>query len=153
LKTKITVLILLIAQLAIADGGNNTNSNNTIIVKPQITVKGCCESNCKKKVKVVTKVVEKPVVVTKTVEKVVYVDRPVIQKEVIVLKKARKKNRISLLGGVGPTQLEQPSQNTVNLVKGPVGGIMYQRSMTESFNLGVQVQTNQTVLGSVGLDF
>ena len=148
---------LFLAQVAsAAESVNNGQNNNTIIVKPTINIKGCCTDKCAKsktivKKVVVEKIVEKPVIVEKVVEKIVYQDRTILQTRII--KKERKKNRISLLGGVGPTKLSQPNDSRVDLDRGLVGGVMYQRSISESWSLGVQGQTNQTVLGVVGFDF
>ena len=149
---KILVIISMFSLSAFAVEGNN---NNTIIVKPIINVKGCCAANpCKQKTKVVTKtvVVEKQVPVVVEVEKKVYVDR-VVEKRVVVVKKVQKKNRISLLGGLGPTRIDRHQDDRVDLIRGPVGGLMYQRLLNESLSIGVQGQTNQTVLGTVGYDF
>ncbi len=126
-------------------------------VTNNITVNGCCNSCSKPKIIVKKVIVEKPIVVEKVVEvekptvKILYVDRPVIQKQVVT--KKNKKNRISLLGGVGPVGLTQPSSTEIDLVRGPVGGIMYQRLITDRVSLGIQGQTNSTVLGIVGWDF
>lgn len=145
------ILFCLLSLNAFADGGT-TNINNC---NPVINVKGCCDSPCKTKTRTIIKkvIVEKPVVVTKEVivekpvEKVVYVEKRV------VIKEKRKKNRVSLLGGMGPTKLSQPSSTEVDMIRGPVGGAMYQRSLNDTLSLGLQLQTNQTILGVVGLDF
>lgn len=67
------------------------------------------------------------------------------------------KNRVSLLGGDGPnTKVDvERSGNTVSMESktGAVGGVQYQRSITDRLNLGVQLQSNETGLISVGLDF
>lgn len=143
---------ILYAASAMADGP--TNNYN-----PTINVNGCCapkSCQAKSKVKVVTKivVVEKQVFVPVEVEKPVYVDRTiVVEKPVVVVKRVHKKNRISLLGGMGPVKLDQVSPSQTNLNRGLVGGAMYQRSLNGSWNIGIQGQTNQTVLGVVGFDF
>ncbi len=97
------------------------------------------------KPKIVT--VERPIIT----EKVVVVEKPVIRERVVV-KRVQKKNRISLLGGMGPTRLEKNAPD-VNLLREPVGGLQYQRMLNSSLSVGVQIQTNETVLGSIGLDF
>ena len=144
MKSLLVIFLVLFCMQAMADG--NTQTGNTI----NVNVKGCCEKPCK--TKVVTKVVEKRVEVpVETVVSVpVYIDRVVTQ---TVTKRVHKKNRISLLGGMGPTNLDQVSPTQVNLNRGAIGGAMYQRSLNGTLNVGIQVQTNQTVLGSVGLDF
>lgn len=149
------VLLAILSLFAVsAMAQTNTQTGNTINVN---VGKGCCpEKPCKAKTitKVVEKRVEVPVekIVEKTVEVPVYVDREV-EKKVTVVKRVHKKNRISLLGGMGPTRIDQPQSNRVDLIRGPVGGAMYQRSLSESWNIGIQLQTNQTALGSVGYDF
>lgn len=150
---QIVLFLVAFPIMVLASDSGNTNSNNVLIIKPEINVKECCVTTCKPKTRVIVKkeVVEKQVIVKKPVEKIVYVDKIVVKKEIYVPR--RKKNRISLLAGVGPTNLTQVSPTQVNLVTGLVGGLQYQRSLTDDFNLGVQVQTNKTVLGSVGFDF
>lgn len=148
---KVLVAILFLFSVS-AIAQTNTQTGNTINVN---VGKGCCpEKPCKQKTKVVTKVVEK--IVEKRVEVAVPVPYEV-EKRVVetrtITKRVHKKNRISLLGGMGPTRIDQPQNNRVDLLRGPVGGAMYQRSLSESWNAGIQLQTNQTVLGSVGYDF
>lgn len=107
--------------------------------------------------KVVEKIVDRPVPVVvekpvKVVEKVVQVvDRPVLVRRTVE-KKVYKKNRVSALAGGGPTRLSTEPGSVV-LERGLVLGAQYQRSLNDSLSLGIQVQTNQTVLGSVGIDF
>jgi hypothetical protein len=87
--------------------------------------------------KVVERVIEKPVIVPikETVEKRVY-----------------KKNRIAILGGVGPARLTvTPSEARVD--KRAVFGLQYQRVLEEGLSVGIQAQSNSTVLGSVGIEF
>ena len=133
-------ILFLAGSVAIAD---DINSNNTIVIKPQ-----GCGNSCHKKVRtiIIKQIVEKKVIVEKPVTKVVVVTKTVVRT-------VKRKNRISLLGGAGPTSFTQPSINQVNLVTGPVGGVQYQRNVTDTVSLGVQVQTNQTILGIVGFDF
>ena len=148
----VTVSVSFFSLAAFADG--NQQTGNVINVN---VGKACCAANpCKQKTKIVTKVVEKKVEVPVYVDvvKEVIVDRPVeVEKRVVVIKHVRKKNRIYLLGGMGPVKLDQVSPTQTNLDRGLVGGAMYQRSLTESWNIGIQGQTNQTVLGTVGYDF
>jgi predicted DNA binding protein len=149
-KMKTLILIaffLLMGENALA---NDINSNNTIIIKPVIS-EGCCRSKCKTKVVIKKEFVEKKIIVEKPIEKKVFVDRVVVEK--VLVKKPYKKNRLSLVAGVGPTRLDQPNTSQVDLLRGPVAGVQYQRSLSESFSLGVQVQTNQTLLGVIGFDF
>ena len=69
----------------------------------------------------------------------------------------RLKNRVSLHGGMGPSgNLKvQSDGNKVTVETGPtaVGGLSYQRNITDEVSVGGQVQTNQSVLFSLGLDF
>ncbi len=147
---KKAMLVLLFSFSAMA-ANDVANSNNTIIVKPQITVKtGCCLDSCKKQKEqtiiktVIQKVeVEKQIVVPVEVQKIVYVE----------VKKEQNKNRVSVLIGAGPTHIDNNTAGQVDLYRGPVGALQYQRSLSESWNLGIQGQTNQTVLGSIGFDF
>ena len=116
----------------------------------------CCEQKpaCPKvRTKVVTKVVEKivekPIIVEQERVQAVPV---VVTKTVTVYKKVQKKNRVSLLGGSGPTKVVV-TPSDVRLERGAVVGAQYQRMVGESLSIGVQVQSNETVLGSIGLDF
>lgn len=124
----------------------------------------CCQNDCepkKPKIKYITKtkVVEK--VVEKIVEKPVpfIVEKEVIYKELVpvevtktIYKKIQKKNRISVLGGSGPTHLSLvPTE--ARLERGTVFGVQYQRMLGNTLSIGIQGQSNQTVLGSIGLDF
>lgn len=82
-----------------------------------------------------------------------------VEKEVTkVVEKERLKNRVSLLLGSGskpgltrtdvlPTYVEVESK------VGLVGGIQYQRLVTERWSVGAQAQTNKTFMLNVGLDF
>lgn len=150
MKFLAVVLVAVVSSAAYATdtaSNNSGNSNNTI----NVNVKGCCpEKPCKPKTKVVTKVVEKiveqRVEVPVPVEVPVYRDR-VVEKKVVVIKRVQKKNHISLLAGVGPTRIDKPQDDRVNLLTGPVGGVMYQRDISESWSLGLQLQTNPTALG------
>jgi hypothetical protein len=69
-----------------------------------------------------------------------------------VYRKVQKKNRISLLGGTGPTRLST-TKSEVRLERDVIVGAQYQRVLTDSLSVGVQIQSNETVLGSIGLDF
>jgi hypothetical protein len=104
----------------------------------------CCATQCqlpKPKVitrtKVVERVIEKPVIVTvkETVEK-----------------RVSKKNRIAILGGVGPARLTVTSSEA-KVDQKAVFGLQYQRVLEEGLSVGVQAQSNSTVLGSVGIEF
>jgi len=149
MKTILATLVVLLAVQANAEVANSGNSNNTIIIQPQITVKSDC---CKPKVKIVKKIVEVEKIVEKIVEKPVYINR-VVEVEKIVIKKVQKKNRVSLVVGVGPTHLDNPVPGRVDLLRGPVGGLQYQRSVSESWSIGIQGLTNQSLLGMVGYEF
>jgi hypothetical protein len=87
--------------------------------------------------KVVERVIEKPVIVTvkETVEK-----------------RVSKKNRIAILGGVGPARLTVTSSEA-KVDQKAVFGLQYQRVLEEGLSVGVQAQSNSTVLGSVGIEF
>jgi hypothetical protein len=69
-----------------------------------------------------------------------------------------RKNRFSLLGGGGPKgnlRVTQPNagQARIETNAGAVGGAMYQRKLGKVLSVGGQVQTNESVLFSVGVDF
>ena len=132
----------------------------------------CCPKICEQKQVVVcektkprvitrTKVVEKPVpvVVEKEVIKVVeqripvrVVERVPVEVTKTVVKKQNKKTRISGLIGSGPTKLSIDSTEA-RLERGLVYGLQYQRLIDSSLSVGIQVQSNGTINGSVGFDF
>lgn len=101
----------------------------------------CCRPVSRPKAKCATKTV--------VVEKVKYQPFEVTR---IVVKRMYKKNRLSLVGGTGPTRIVV-GQTQIGLERGLVGGVQYQRMLNDTVSVGVQVQTNETVMGSVGLDF
>ena len=65
-------------------------------------------------------------------------------------------NRISLIGGAGPTNrlsvVSTPGQATISTGTGAVGGLQYQRSLG-TISVGAQVQTNDSAALLLGLDF
>lgn len=85
------------------------------------------------------------------------VSTEVVKEVTLVVREEPRKNRVSILGGYGtvngikssvsPTQVEVESQ------MGAVGGVQYQRLLSEKFSIGVQGQTNRTGLLMLGLDF
>lgn len=83
----------------------------------------------------------------------------VLQKTVRKVKKLvkDKKNRLYGMVGQGPNGDLDVSTNgsryKIEHDRGGVLGIGYQRKMTEEFNLGVQIQNNQTTSLTLGLDF
>ena len=68
-----------------------------------------------------------------------------------------KKNRVSLLGGHGTKPgLDISTSGSVVSVQSRTGvimGVQYQRLLTESFSMGVQLQSNNSVLLNAGFDF
>jgi len=103
--------------------------------------------------KVVEKVVEKPVPVIVEQERVKVVSQMIpVKVTQTVYRKIQKKNRIALLGGTGSTRLSI-TQSEARLERGAIMGVQYQRMFRDSLHIGVQIQTNETVLGSIGLDF
>ena len=139
-----------------ASAEGNQQTGNVINVN---VGKGCCAANpCKQKTKVVTKIVEKVVEKEVKVPFMVEVEKPYpvkveVEKRVTVIKRVYKKNHLSLLAGVGPTRIDKPQNDRVDLLRGPVGGLMYQRSFSESCSGGLQLQTNQSVLAVGTWDF
>lgn len=77
--------------------------------------------------------------------------------EKMVCKPEEKKNRISILGGAGPKgNLSVSSDGSKVIVQtdsGAIGGMSYQRKVSDRMSIGAQVQTNESALISVGVDF
>jgi hypothetical protein len=67
------------------------------------------------------------------------------------------KNRFSYLAGKGTRPglrtVRTDNEVTVESKVGAVGGLQYQRLIYEDISVGAQVQTNDTVLVNIGLDF
>lgn len=86
--------------------------------------------------------------------KMVVVTRDV---EVVREVKSYRKNRIGLLGGVGPLTLDKktitPTHFVVEQNYEPVFGLQYQRSLNSRFNIGAAAFTNNSYFLSLGLDF
>lgn len=81
----------------------------------------------------------------------------VVDQVYVPVKAEPKKNRITLLGGVGPqgvskTQLA-PNKWLVDQAFNPVGGLQYSRLLTDRFSLSVQVLSNVSGFVGIGLDF
>lgn len=71
-------------------------------------------------------------------------------------KRIYKKNRLRGLIGVGPNGVglsTTPNTATVFEERSLVLGLGYDRMLNEDLSLGVQVQTNETYLLSIGVDF
>jgi hypothetical protein len=125
----------------------------TIIVR---TADGKEEAMPVEKFKVVPR--KQQYVVTKVKQQVFTTCNEAPKVETVVVTKVKTyKNRISLLAGEGPNKnvdiTRSGSSVTMESKSGADGGIQYQRSLTERLNVGVQLQTNETGLLSVGLDF
>ena len=81
-----------------------------------------------------------------------------ITKELITCRKFESApNRVSVLGGQGPTghldRQGNTDHTTVSTDVDFVGGVQYQRMLSERLSIGVQVQSSKTTLGVIGLDF
>lgn len=94
-------------------------------------------------------------IVTKTImhDRWVCKDTVEVTKNVIEM----KKNRVSVMGGAGPTEgLSDSKTPTVVEVEsnvGAIGAAQYQRMLNDKVSAGVQLQTNKTWLLELGLDF
>jgi len=79
--------------------------------------------------------------------------KKVVNKELV----KNKKNRIYVLGGIGPTgglrTSTDGSQYKTSHKTGSVLGIGFQRKIDEELNIGIQIQNNDTTSLSLGLDF
>jgi len=79
------------------------------------------------------------------------------QLEKTVCSAEQNKNRVALLGGQGPKGGFDKSATattvTVESRVGVIGGLQYQRLVTDRISVGAQLQDNKSALLSVGLDF
>lgn len=126
----------------------------------QCTTKGGCNTTnnlyCNAQVVYKTKYVVKKVPIEKLVERIVYIP---VTRTVVVEKwkvEERLNNRLRLLGGVGytTTQVSDPgSYVSLDLVRGPVFGLGYDRLLTKHWSIGAAVISNKTYLLNVGFDF
>jgi hypothetical protein len=104
-----------------------------------------------------TKIVEKPIIVEKPVpfvvekEVVKVIEKPVHITRTVV-KKVQKKNRISAVAGMGPIRANVTPSGTL-LESDFIYGMQYQRMLNETTSIGIQLQSNGVVSGSVGFDF
>lgn len=77
--------------------------------------------------------------------------------ETLSCRSEEQKNRVFLLGGAGPkgnlTISSDGSKVTVSTETGAIGGLGYQRKISTDVSIGAQVQTNESALISIGLDF
>ena len=76
-----------------------------------------------------------------------------VKAKVVEKKVVKYKNRINLLAGNGPSGDIDVVGTRASTEHEPIVGLSYQRLLNERLSIGIQVQTNETVLGSVGLDF
>lgn len=69
----------------------------------------------------------------------------------------KEKNRISLLAGHGAQEgldrTNEPTKTTIESRVGVVGGVQYQRLLTDKLSVGGQIQSNKTGLVNIGWDF
>ena len=67
------------------------------------------------------------------------------------------KNRVSVLGGAGPSNRLKVKQTgstvEVSTATGAVGGLQYERNLNDRFSVGAQVQTNESALLLFGVGF
>lgn len=74
-----------------------------------------------------------------------------------ILSEELPKNRLSLMGGKGPSgklnRGANPSKQRVSTEQSLLGGLQYQRNIYENISVGVQGQTNKTGALLLGLDF
>ena len=79
------------------------------------------------------------------------------QKDVTTCSAEKERNRISLLGGSGPKKgldvTRSATQVTIESQSGFVGGLQYQRLITDKVFIGGQIQSNDSALVNIGLDF
>ena len=64
-----------------------------------------------------------------------------------------RRNRVGLLLGRGASGDLNQEGNRVFTEHEPMMGLQYQRLLNDRISIGVQVQTNETFSGSVGVDF
>lgn len=79
--------------------------------------------------------------------------KPIVVTKTIVKKAKIKKNRVSLLAGASPSGKLERDGNEVSTESNLNIGLQYQRLINDNVSIGIQVQTNESVLGSIGLDF
>lgn len=151
------IKLLIVSALLSSGVSAKTVTTQEIIKKKESTPKVFKDSKIKRKLKdgstqefdgdkfkIVPRIGYKRVVKTKTV----------IEK--VVEKTKINKNRFKVLAGSAPKGLETtqtPSGAVVEEDRGLVLGLGYDRLVTEKVSLGAQVQTNRTIMLSIGLDF
>lgn len=82
---------------------------------------------------------------------------PEVKEKIVYRKRKVRKNRVRLLGGYGPEEVEvnkkSSSHATLDEDKGLVLGLGYDRLLDDRWSIGGQIQTNETYLLNIGLDF
>ena len=86
-----------------------------------------------------------------------FITTKVVSSHHTVCSSEKEKNRVSLLAGDGPQNdlnvKKTPTKVTVESSLGAVGGVQYQRLITDDISIGGQLQTNDSVLVNIGIDF
>lgn len=79
------------------------------------------------------------------------------QLDMVMCSADKEKNRAALLVGQGPTGTLNVSRTyskvSVESQVDAVGGLQYQRLVTDKLSLGAQVQTNSSAMAIIGIDF
>lgn len=66
---------------------------------------------------------------------------------------SKKLNRIRVIGGHGPVGISVADKSTVKLDRAIIGGLSYDRLVTNSISFSIEVLTNKTIGVGVGIDF
>lgn len=84
-------------------------------------------------------------------------EKPKVIVKTVTVKQKKRLNRISLLMGSAPnSHLEKSStENSAKIEHKHQAefGVQYQRLLNDRVSVGIQIQTNESVFGSVGYDF
>lgn len=147
-----------------------------IFLAIEATASECCKNSCEPVCKPACeapKPIVKKVYVDRVVEKIVYIDRPVLVEKVVervVEKPVMKtrvvyeqleapKNYVAVLYGTGPELAYDVQGSTARSYRNGTVGAQYSRTLLTSIDksatlgLGVQVQTNESVLGLIQIGF
>lgn len=157
---KFFIIPILCSPMLASASNNCSTSTNEETVEEQLEIKTDVPSHLKGATIIVRRADGKESIVSAEQFKVVPRQQQFIVTKTKQLDKmvcGPDKNRISLLAGNGPKEgLDRSKTSTTVTVEskvGAIGGLQYQRLVTDKISLGIQGQTNESVLVNIGLEF
>jgi hypothetical protein len=161
-KLAMLLIVSLIPNIALSDDSCKLKDSSAEVAEEQLEIKTDVPSHLKG-AKIVVRLADgrETVVPAEKFKVVPRVQQFVVTKtkktDTLVCKGDVNKNRLSVHAGNGPreglTTKNHGSFVEVETDVGAVGGLQYQRLVTDKISVSGQVQSNETVLLGVGVDF